>query len=1324
MPRPLIDSPYIFGIHEPGGEQHMLGANRPGWIVFTESLGHDPEDRSGVDYSAYSERGLGIIARLNHGYEPDGTLPHSSLYEAYARRVANFVATSRGCKTWVIGNEMNYAIERPGVKVDWSRHRSVRSGPPDEADPMRRGLAIRFTALPDSSREIRTTRGALVSPGEVITPELYARCYRLCRDAIHRQPGHQDDLVLVGPVAPWNTQTIYPGNANGDWVQYFQDILTLLGPNNCDGFALHAYTQGPDPALIASPQKLAPPFQTRHQELRVYMDFLGAVPPHMRHLPAFLTEVGQAQPWADHNSGWVQAMYAEIDAWNGQPGNQPIRLAALYRWPCLDRWYIAGKRGVEEDFRQALANDYRWQVEEESLALEGEPADDALVETPTPADASAAGLTGAADKMAGAAAVEPQRADSSAPARAAGAKPARIRRERRRPPEQPPYQVEWLGEQFPERMLAGRILTVPITVKNTGSITWTWGGGNPVRLGYRYYRNRRPLPLSPTRDMRTDVPEDVAPGQTMVIEARIALPEAPGNYTLELDLVHEGIAWFKEKGATPLTRWLTVEAPALEGRPDGDKYSVQLPVRLFTDISARLPRSGAPYARRNLNQIKYIVISHTGAHPQLGLDRIARAHIKLGYPGIAYDFVVDAAGEILKTTDLEDVAQPDQVWSEQGVNICLAGNFAQGAPPLQQLDATGRLCAWVAQNLGLTAEAIVGLGELIASESPGESFYRGAAWREVLRRQVRLHLAALGMGAADSTQLQVLEAQLSELEAQNQQLRLRSDHEHNEASRLQAQVTQMQAELLDLRRRLEAQPTVVDTGLRLHVISDRLPRDGRRYIARPADQVQMLVIHHTGVAFDAPLEEIAATHRKEWPGILFDFVIDAKGEIYQTQPLEQVANVPEPYVRNAVQIAFAGDFSKGGEPAPAQIAAGGRLLAWLRQRFPQVEPQAIRGLSEHIPSLSPGGEWNSGRTWKRSLLASAGIIQADEEAGALARELQERVTRLEGDLAAAQREAAAAAEQRSALIAEKNQLRAELETRSMAAQTFVVPKPPLRVIVEQLPKHPTLRYERRSLSQITHIAVHHTAAPPRMGPARIAELHVAADPSRGKEAWPGIGYHFFVHEDGSIDQTNYLETASYHVFRHYGYTVGVVFAGSFMNGKIPSSAQLRSGAHLIAWLMQELRVPLARVWGHREFPDNQTVCPGGEWTQGNRWRDLLFERIEQVVSGAGLKTTRHYLLFWQREQAGQAGREDLVNSLAYIARFRPTVGFSPEEARAAEFVTIVGGETGVSRSVEQMLVQAGCKVERIAGRDGAETGLLLAELVRAGRRFRSFESDF
>jgi putative cell wall-binding protein len=77
-----------------------------------------------------------------------------------------------------------------------------------------------------------------------------------------------------------------------------------------------------------------------------------------------------------------------------------------------------------------------------------------------------------------------------------------------------------------------------------------------------------------------------------------------------------------------------------------------------------------------------------------------------------------------------------------------------------------------------------------------------------------------------------------------------------------------------------------------------------------------------------------------------------------------------------------------------------------------------------------------------------------------------------------------------------------------------------------------------------------------------------------------------------------------------------------------------------------------------------------------------------------------------------------------VARFRPTLGFSAEDARNAEYVTIVGGEAGVPAATERMLREAGCKVERIAGRDEDETSRMLAELARLNRRFRSFDVDF
>lgn len=1315
MPRPLFDSPYIFGIHEPGGERLMLAARKPGWILFSEVLGHDPNDLSGVDYSTYANQGFGIIVRLNHGYEPEGTIPHSSQYEAFARRVANFVGISRGAHIWVIGNEMNYAVERPGVKIDWSRHNTRREGPPEVADPMRRGLPIRFNALPDvlQAGEIRTTRGAMISPGEVITPELYARCYRLCRDAIHRLPGHENDLVLIGAVAPWNTQTIYPGNPNGDWIQYFQDILTILGPDGCDGFALHAYTHGASPALISSSAKMAPPFQNRHQQFRVYMDFMNAVPASMRHLAAFLTEVGQVQPWVDQNSGWVQAMYSEIDLWNRQPGAQQIRAAILYRWPALDRWYIEGKKGVIEDFQAALTQEYRWWTAEQE---EREESSEEIEELPLTADVSTSSDVDAA---------LPLGAKDFSPRLHA---PTKARREEhvRKRAEAPAYAIEWISDDFPTQLFAGQVIMALVTLRNVGSLTWQWGGGNPFRIGYRYYRNRRPLKLSPAKDLRTDIPDDVKPGQIITVQVRIALPDEPGNYTLELDLVHEGVTWFKDKGSPVLTRWLTVEAMQEERSAT---TSLLLPVRLFTDVSRQLPRSGAPYARRNLNQIRYIVVNQTGAHPLLSLERVARAHIKAGYPGIAYDFVINAAGEILKVKDLEDVAQPDKIWSEQGINICLAGRFDTEPPSLSQLDAAGRLCAWLAQNMGLDADAIVGLGELIPSDSPGETFYTGPRWKEVLARQVRLHLAALSSGAQESEQSAEVEQRIQELQTQNQMLAARLAEAESREREAQAEVQRLATEVKTLRRRLEEQPAVLEGNLYLHKSIDRLPRDSRRYTVRRADEVQALVIHDTGAPADTPLETLADQHRRDWPGILYDFVILANGAVYQTQPLDQTPNTPEPYIRNAISIAFAGNLRKGGMPTPDQLAAGGALIAWLLKRFPHLTLDAVKGLSEYNGATSfpsPGAEWMK---WKPHLLAAAqraaGMAIEIQTSAPQSDALRQEIGRLENELSTLRATQAALEEERIAQEAEIRRLREELAARASIVAGFAVPPPPIQDITDHLPKHARLRYERRPLSQITHIAIHHTAAPPRIGPARIAELHIAADPTRGKEAWPGIGYHYFIHENGRIEQTNALETISYHVARHSGYSVGVVFAGSFMNGKIPTSAQLRAGAHLVAWLMQELNIPLARVWGHREFPDNMTVCPGSEWIQGNRWRDLLFEQIGQIQRGAGLKTIRHYLLL---PHATSAGANDFVtlldNAMVYIARFRPTVGSSLEEARNAEYVTILGSEAGISAASEQQLVEAGCKVERIVGRTDVELGQTLAEMVRVGRRFRSFEVNF
>jgi putative cell wall-binding protein len=70
------------------------------------------------------------------------------------------------------------------------------------------------------------------------------------------------------------------------------------------------------------------------------------------------------------------------------------------------------------------------------------------------------------------------------------------------------------------------------------------------------------------------------------------------------------------------------------------------------------------------------------------------------------------------------------------------------------------------------------------------------------------------------------------------------------------------------------------------------------------------------------------------------------------------------------------------------------------------------------------------------------------------------------------------------------------------------------------------------------------------------------------------------------------------------------------------------------------------------------------------------------------------------------------------------LGFSVQDARNAEYVTIVGGEAGISAAEEKTLRASGCKVERVAGRDEEETSRMLSELASQGRRFRTFDVDF
>lgn len=650
------ESAYIYGLHDRGGE-HLLRDSQgkaKGWVLVTEEIRADPNNRSGANYKDLADQGFGVIVRLNHAYGPDGTIPHSSKYQDFARRVANFVQNSSGAFIWLIGNEMNFEREQPR--------------------------------------------------NERITPRLYAECYKLCREAVHRLPGHENDQVIVGAIGPWNGETPYeadpqgkypankvPGAPNqypyhgffGDWNHYLRDMLLAIGPENCDGISIHAYSHGYSPHLVFDDAKMDPPFSQYHWHFRTYRDQMNAIPPAFRHLPVYLTEAnGDREPngvrWPDVNSGWIKNAFKEINDWN-RSGNQKIRCVILYRWSRDDEWHIDGKANVHQDIREAVANDYQWITPEEAPVV-----------------------------------------------------PPREVTER------PAYRTRYISHETPSALPPGVTLKVNISLQNAGSLTWQRGGPQPFRLGFQWYTGAGQMLTFPTElDFRTPLPADVPPDGTVSVQASLRTPETAGMYHLRWDMIHEGVTWFTSQGdAGLLISPVTVSATAAVA-------PVVLPAPIqIQDVIDSLPRNNqAPaYPQRPTTAIRRLIIHHTATPANVSVERIAEYQVNnRNLPAIAYHYCVSEQGVIYQTQPLEAVTSHAGNYNGESVGVCLIGNFTAAPPPQPQLDSTAALLAYLAAQFGLSPEDIYGYSDLVRTASPGATW---PVWKAPLLAAVRSLLAA------------------------------------------------------------------------------------------------------------------------------------------------------------------------------------------------------------------------------------------------------------------------------------------------------------------------------------------------------------------------------------------------------------------------------------------------------------------------------------------------------------------------------------------------------------------------------------------------------
>ena len=118
------------------------------------------------------------------------------------------------------------------------------------------------------------------------------------------------------------------------------------------------------------------------------------------------------------------------------------------------------------------------------------------------------------------------------------------------------------------------------------------------------------------------------------------------------------------------------------------------------------------------------------------------------------------------------------------------------------------------------------------------------------------------------------------------------------------------------------------------------------------------------------------------------------------------------------------------------------------------------------------------------------------------------------------------------------------------------------------------------------IVIHHTGNPTDddLSAEEIHESHLA-------QGWSGIGYHFVIRKDGTIELGRPMDTIGAHAYGENSHTVGIHVCGNF-DLVSPTQAQVESLSYLVGWVAEYYGITpdYMHVVGHRDLMP--TACPG------------------------------------------------------------------------------------------------------------------------------------
>ena len=167
-----------------------------------------------------------------------------------------------------------------------------------------------------------------------------------------------------------------------------------------------------------------------------------------------------------------------------------------------------------------------------------------------------------------------------------------------------------------------------------------------------------------------------------------------------------------------------------------------------------------------------------------------------------------------------------------------------------------------------------------------------------------------------------------------------------------------------------------------------------------------------------------------------------------------------------------------------------------------------------------------------------------------------------------------------------------LNNEKAAAYVLDTWEPPIKKLFLQFTE-----YEERPTTEV--IVIHHAGFPEGDKDSSAEDIHKFHQETNG---WAGIGYHYVIRKDGTIEQGRRPLAVGAHAYQHNKNSVGICVAGNFNLAK-PQAAQLDSLKLLTAWLCQRYKLnPMSKgvIVGHRDL--NDTSCPG----------DNLYKKLDEI----------------------------------------------------------------------------------------------------------------